>query len=109
MSTGLVSLGKTLLGLAPTGFALANVVECVLSLGRGVILLKKHRKLAAQQAAAPATVGQDRRVLRLRNPAVAVWSTSDSEATVRHDVMCRMLAINVGRSHENRNSFRLLR
>ena len=58
MSAGLVYVGTTLLGLAPTGFALANVVACVLWLGVGVILLKQYRKLAAQQGTAPATVGQ---------------------------------------------------
>ena len=45
-----------LLGLAPAGFALVNVVACVLWLGVAVMLLRQYRKLAAQQAA-PAAAG----------------------------------------------------
>jgi AAA family ATP:ADP antiporter len=56
MSAGLVYVGTALLGLAPSGFALANVVACVLWLGVGVMLLKQYRKLASRQAA-PATAG----------------------------------------------------
>jgi AAA family ATP:ADP antiporter len=50
-SAGLVFVGTTLLGLAPAGFALVNVVVCVLWLGVGVMLLKQYRRLAAQQTA----------------------------------------------------------
>ena len=56
MSAGLVYVGTTLLGLAPAGFALVNVVVCVLWLGVGVMLLKQYQRLAAQQSAA-ATAG----------------------------------------------------
>jgi hypothetical protein len=45
-----------LLGLAPAGFALVNVVVCVLWLGVGVMLHKQYRRLAGQQAA-PVTAG----------------------------------------------------
>jgi AAA family ATP:ADP antiporter len=56
MSAGLVYVGTTLLGLAPAGFALVNVVVCVIWLGVAVMLLRQYRKLAAQQPA-PATAG----------------------------------------------------
>jgi len=51
-------VGTTLLGLAPAGFALANIVVCVIWLGVAVLLLRQYRKLAAQQAA-PATAGSN--------------------------------------------------
>ena len=58
LSAGLVYVGVNLLGFASTGFALVNVVVCVLWLGVGVMLLKQYRKLAVQpsvQAAASAS------------------------------------------------------
>ena len=51
MSAGLVFVGPALLGLAPAGFALVNVVVCILWLGVGVMLLKQYRRLAAQETA----------------------------------------------------------
>jgi AAA family ATP:ADP antiporter len=56
MSAGLVYVGTVLLGLAPAGFALVNVVACLLWLGVGMMLLKQYRTLASRQAA-PATAG----------------------------------------------------
>jgi ATP:ADP antiporter, AAA family len=56
LSAGLVYVGTTVLGLASAGFALVNVVACVLWLGVGVMLLKQYRSLAAEQPA-PATAG----------------------------------------------------
>ena len=47
-----------LLGPVPAGFALVNVVACVLWLGVGVMLLKQYRTLASRQAA-PAMAGEE--------------------------------------------------
>lgn len=57
LSAALVYVGTALLGLAPAGFAFANVVVCVIWLGVAVMLLRQYRKLAAQQAA-PVTAGR---------------------------------------------------
>jgi len=55
LSAGLVYVGTALLGLAPAGFALVNVIACVVWLGVGVLLLKQYRGLAVQtRATAPA-------------------------------------------------------
>src|SRR5207247_2291928 len=51
LSAGLVYVGTTMLGFASAGFALVNVVACLLWLGVGVLLLKQYRRLAIAQPA----------------------------------------------------------
>lgn len=57
LSAGLVYVGTALFAFGSEGFALVNVVVCLLWLGVGVLLLKQYRRLAGQPSATAAASG----------------------------------------------------